>query len=160
MKLMTIGYEGLSGQQFFAILRQHKVETLVDVRELPISRKPGFSKKALVQAAADYDIRYVHMLALGCPKEIRYDYRADGDWARYTLRFKAYLNSQQAAIDELLGSIRNERCCLMCFEADHNFCHRSFVAAKVVAAAGSALPVEHLSAQAPVKAAGLRLAVA
>jgi uncharacterized protein (DUF488 family) len=158
MSLMTVGYEGLDSQQFFAILGAHQVETLVDVRELPISRKAGFSKNALSQAAASHHIRYVHMLALGCPKDIRHDYRADGDWRRYTGRFNHYLDGQQAAIAELLKLVGQERCCLMCFEADPNFCHRSFVAARVVAARPN-LTVAHLNAPTEEATAPRRLAV-
>lgn len=160
MLLMTIGYEGLTSQQFFGILRVHRVETLIDVRELPISRKPGFSKKVLAQASADYNLHYVHMPALGCPRDIRHEYRAAGDWARYTRRFKVYLATQQVAIDLLLETVQRQQCCLMCFEADPDFCHRSFVAAKAAASAGYALKVEHIKDSKSVTVADLRLAVA
>ncbi len=42
--LYTLGYEGLSLAEFFDRLAQAGVSRLVDVRELPLSRRPGFSK--------------------------------------------------------------------------------------------------------------------
>ena len=156
MKLMTMGYEGITNQNFFAVLSKNKVQTIVDVRELPISRKAGFSKASLALAALNYKMHYVHMPALGCPKEIRHDYRADDNWTRYTRRFMPYLNTQKAAISELVELVSRERCCLVCFEADPNFCHRSFVAEKAAAVGGLSLAVVHLTAPAPEKVARLR----
>src|ERR1035437_7627246 len=64
---------------------------------------------------------------LGCPKEIRHDYRDDGDWARYSRRFKSYLETQGGAIERLIEWAGEEQCCLLGLEADYNFCHRSYV---------------------------------
>ena len=44
---MTIGYEGLSLEEFFGLLREGRVERIVDVRQMPLSRKKGFSKNVL-----------------------------------------------------------------------------------------------------------------
>ena len=83
IELMTIGYEGLSPSEFFDTLRRCKVSMLVDVRQLPISRRRGFAKSALSAGLAEHGIKYVHAPALGCPRDVRHDYREDGDWARY-----------------------------------------------------------------------------
>lgn len=160
MKLMTMGYEGTTSRQFFALLLENKVQTIVDVRELPISRKAGFSKAALVLTASDYNMNYIHVPALGCPKEIRHDYRADDDWTRYTRRFMTYLNTQRVAINELVELVKRERCCLICFEADPNFCHRSFVAQRVATVVGSSFVVVHITALTPEKVANLHPAPA
>ena len=53
IELMTVGYEGMAPSAFFELLRRCKVETLVDVRELPISRKAGFAKSRSVSACRD-----------------------------------------------------------------------------------------------------------
>jgi uncharacterized protein (DUF488 family) len=50
MNLFSIGYEGLNFDEFMSLLSKHGIETVVDIRELPLSRKPGFSKKALANA--------------------------------------------------------------------------------------------------------------
>jgi uncharacterized protein (DUF488 family) len=132
MQLMTIGYEGSPTDQFFAELVKNRVQTLVDIRELPISRKPDFSKNALKQTASTHNINYIHIVELGCPKPIRHEYRATGDWATYTRQFKSYLKSQTGKLKELAELASQERCCLLCFEADPNFCHRTYVAEAVV----------------------------
>ena len=151
--LMTIGYEGLSLDQFFRLLRHGEVQTLVDVRELPLSRKPGFSKSALSAAVTSHGLSYVHAAPLGCPRDVRHAYRADGDWARYTQRFAEHMDTQQEAVMELAERVQSERCCLLCFEADPNFCHRSFVADRVALAVGPTLIVTHLMSTSPAPTA-------
>jgi len=160
MKIMTLGYEGATSQEFFDVLLKNRIQLIVDVRELPISHKVGFSKASLVKTASDYSMNYIHMPALGCPKRIRHDYRKDNDWVRYTRRFTAYLNTQNVALDELAELARLWRCCLVCFEAHPNFCHRIFVAQRVAASGGSPLVVVHLMFSAPEKVVTLHPALA
>ncbi len=145
IELMTIGYEALRPDDFFALLRRCNVSMIVDVRQLPISRRVGFAKTALSNGLAKHGIRYVHMAALGCPREIRHSYREDGDWSRYSRAFKEYLETQLSALEELARLMRAERCCLLCFEADYNFCHRNFVADRVVSMAQTTVRVYHLT---------------
>ncbi len=145
IELMTVGYEGLSCAEFLGMLERCGVTMLVDIRELPISRKPGFSKAALEGAAVKHGIKYEHVVELGCPRDVRHDYRADGDWARYTKRFKTYLNGQAEALGKLAGWMQSERCCLVCYEEDFNFCHRSFVAEKVAEMVNADVKINHLT---------------
>jgi len=128
MTLYTIGYEGLSIDAFMSLLRENDIETVVDVRELPLSRKPGFSKKTLENLLNLSGREYVHMVDLGCPKPIRDRYRIDADWKRYTVGFLKYLDTQQDVIAELSTLAASSNCALLCYEADYNFCHRSMVA--------------------------------
>ena len=128
MTIFTIGYEGLNIDAFVSLLAEHGVDTLVDVRELPLSRKPGFSKKALANVLNSSGREYVHMVGLGCPKPIRDRYREDGDWKRYTKGFMKYLKTQDDTIAELSTLAVSKNCALLCYEADSNFCHRSMVA--------------------------------
>lgn len=100
-ELMTIGYEGMTLKEFLALLQRCRVSTLVDVRELAISRKPGFAKAALSAALAENGIQYEHLVELGCPRDVRHGYREDGDWTRYTRKYKAYLDTQEAALNRL-----------------------------------------------------------
>ncbi|WP_035552926.1 DUF488 domain-containing protein [Burkholderia sp. 9120] len=128
MTVFTIGYEGLSIDAFMALLVENDVETVVDIRELPLSRKPGFSKKALASVLNLTGLEYVHMASLGCPRPVRDRYREDGNWKRYTVGFLKHLKSQEAAIVELSDLVASSNCALLCYEADYNFCHRSMVA--------------------------------
>jgi uncharacterized protein (DUF488 family) len=126
--VFTAGYEGRSLEEFIAALRHEGVTLLADVREAPISRKRGFSKSALAQALSQCDIDYQHHRALGCPKPIRDRHKEDGDWARYTRDFMEHLGSQQPALDALAAVVKSRPTALMCYEADFNRCHRTYVA--------------------------------
>lgn len=128
MTVFTIGYEGMNIREFLLRLSEHRIETVVDVRELPLSRKPGFSKTALGNSLNAAGLDYVHMVELGCPKPVRDCYRADGDWRRYTEGFLKHLKKQEDAIAELSQLAASSNCVLLCYEADFKFCHRSMVA--------------------------------
>lgn len=131
-RLYTIGYEGQPLTAFLQRLCDLDVRTLIDVRELPLSRKRGFSKRALAAALEEYGIAYAHMPALGCPKKIRDRLKQDGNWGRYVRDFKRHLAKQSASLTELIKFAHATTCCLMCFEADFNRCHRSIVARAAV----------------------------
>lgn len=126
--LYTAGYEGLAIEQFIARLRDECIGTVVDVRELPLSRKKGFSKNSFRERLASEAIDYLHFSALGCPKAIRDQFRIDKDWSSYTRSFVAYLASQQTSLRELAKLSRSTTVCLVCFEADYLSCHRTYVA--------------------------------
>lgn len=127
---------------FLFMLKKNNIDTVVDVREIPLSRKPGFSKKSLGMTLNCSGMDYVHMPALGCPKRVRERYRRDGNWQRYTVDFMEYLATQEDAIDELSDMVRFSDCALLCYEADYNFCHRSMVADAVRDCCGAR--VEHI----------------
>jgi uncharacterized protein (DUF488 family) len=146
--LYTFGYEGLTLEAFNARLKQMGIRTIIDVRELPLSRKKGFSKRAFAEALHSRGIAYAHMPALGCPKPIRDAYRENGNWSAYTRKFIAYLDQQGAAIAEVAKIARATSACLVCFEADFNYCHRSMVARAVARAGGPA--VVHLAARSAI----------
>ena len=138
MPLFTLGYEGLDLDTFVRILLHNGVECLLDVRQRPQSRKRGFSKTALSEACVENGIGYEHLAIFGCPLPIRNAYREDGDWENYSAAFLEHLQTPELkqAIANLAISAWDKRCCLMCFEADENFCHRLFVARAVEAADG------------------------
>lgn len=144
--LYTFGYEGLDIDAFISRLQVVGVKTIVDVRELPLSRKKGFSKTALAESLKRHGIAYFHAPALGCPKQIRNRYRMDGDWQTYARDFQRYLATQDNMVSQLAGMARSSIVCLICFEADFNFCHRSYVA-RAAMRLGSGLSVSHLTAK-------------
>jgi uncharacterized protein (DUF488 family) len=137
MALYTFGYEGLAIDAFIARLKKAGVEVVVDVRELPLSRKKGFSKTAFAAALIKAGIAYGHLPVFGCPKPIRNQYRIDGNWKNYVKAFNSYLATQSDAVAELAKYSKTTKACLVCFEADFNFCHRSLVARAVVDAGGA-----------------------
>lgn len=141
--LFTIGYEGTTPDALVATLREAGVTMLVDVRELPNSRRPGFAKRALSETLERAGIAYRHVRALGTPAEGRAAARA-GRSAEMKRIFGARLagTEAQAALAALAGEARAGRVCLLCLEADPARCHRTLVA-EAVAASGE-LDIIHL----------------
>jgi uncharacterized protein (DUF488 family) len=125
--LFTIGYEGAQLADFLGRLKAARVDVVIDVRELPLSRRRGFSKNGLAALLEQHGIQYVHRRELGAPREIRHGLRETGDYAEYFRRFNAYLKTQRSAlerlVDECVGAV-----VLMCFERNPKECHRSAVA--------------------------------
>lgn len=143
--LFTFGYESLTIDAFIARLQLAQVKTVVDVRELPLSRKKGFSKTAFCAALGEHDIAYLHAPALGCPKSIRDQYKADANWKSYTRDFLKYLKTQEVTVRELVKISKATSACLVCFEADFSMCHRTFVAREARQLGGPV--VMHLTAK-------------
>lgn len=154
--LFTFGYEGLTIGTFIERLKEARVQLIVDVRELPLSRKKGFSKTAFREALATAGIAYQHRPALGCPKLVRDRYRADGDWQIYTRDFLAHLATQKAELADLTKATQAQTACLVCFEADFASCHRTYVARAAHLAGAPA--VHHLTARTVIADAPARLA--
>ena len=80
--LYTIGYEKTLLKDVVSTLAAARVTTLIDVRDRPISRRPGFSKRQLAAAIEDAGMRYVHLQALGTPPEGRLAGRRR-EWDRF-----------------------------------------------------------------------------
>ncbi|MGY2271652.1 MULTISPECIES: DUF488 domain-containing protein [Pseudomonas] len=147
MTLYTAGYEGLSIDAFIARLKQAGIDKVLDVREYPLSRKKGFSKNAFAQCLAAEGIAYEHNRSLGCPKPVRKQYKEDGNWASYARDFRAYICTQTPVLEELLSSVVDLRICMVCYEADASFCHRSLIA-EAAQALDNTLTAQHLSVKA------------
>lgn len=155
-QLYTIGYEGSAQADLLHTLLYNDIHVLLDIRELPQSRKPGFSKTALSAALAGHGIEYVHIRALGTPRDIRHRWRSDHDKDAFREAFLEYLDTQDEAMEDLVERIQGQqqqqrRCCLFCYEANPAECHRWFVAerAKEMADGGGGgnaeLQIVHLS---------------
>ncbi|MEI6720688.1 MAG: DUF488 domain-containing protein [Betaproteobacteria bacterium] len=150
LKITTIGYEGAALADFLATLKAAGVDQLLDIRELPISRRKGFSKSALSAALAAAGIAYAHERALGSPRDLRNRLREDGDLVRFFADFREYLTTQRPLL-ESLGHSLSGTVALLCYERNHRECHRSVVAAALARHAQSA-PVHltvHHAKQAP-----------
>ena len=142
--IFTIGYEGLSLQQFIARLKKFNVRYLVDVRENPLSRKKGFSKTSLKSILEAEDIQYAHFRALGSPFRLRYRLRQDGDYDSFFSAYSEHLLNNQEALVELYSYVINGTTCIMCFEKNPEKCHRSMVALKILKHYGNGLKIIHL----------------
>lgn len=142
LRIFTIGYEGWGFDLLLAALHEHGVCTVVDVRELPLSRRPGWSKTALAERLAADGIGYIHMRALGTPGPLRHALRDRSlSFAEFTPQFEALLAEKTEDLEALLTLARTQPVALMCWEEDPARCHRSLVAAALVARAGESIDV-------------------
>jgi len=98
MRIFTIGYEGATQPELVAALRQAGVERVIDVRAVPMSRKPGFSKNVLAAGLREAGIDYVHLKALGTPPAGREAARK-GRWAEMNRIYAAQLDTPEAAAE-------------------------------------------------------------
>jgi uncharacterized protein (DUF488 family) len=126
--VFTIGYEQhRSPSTLIDALQAAGVRRLVDVRELPLSRRRGFSKTALAAALADAQIEYEHVRALGNPKPYRELYKT-GRVDEGIERYRAHLhNGSYPALVELSETLDDAPTCLLCFEEAHDVCHRAVI---------------------------------
>ena|SRR5437773_4603492 len=127
--LFTIGYEKARLADIVATLAASGIATLIDVRDRPISRRPGFSKHQLAAAVEAAGIRYLHLQALGTPPEGR-EAGKRREWERFWGIVDAKLTSAEAelALQQAAAVAQEGASCLLCYEADWQFCHRRRIA--------------------------------
>lgn len=131
-QLFTIGYERTGLAELIQSLENAGVDVLADVRELPNSRRAGFSKKILAASLQEAGIAYRHFKALGTPKAGRtanHAGRMDEFWRIVDERLGS--PEAAAALAELQTLAAERACCLLCVEDDPNVCHRSAVVARL-----------------------------
>lgn len=141
-RLHTIGYQQRAGLEFVSALVAARIEFLVDVRAVPMSRKPDFRKNRLVALLEEGGIRYIGMPGLGTPKFLRDKLARDKNYAEFFEIFHDHLISVSNHIDSLARLTQRKRVSLMCFERNPNECHRMAVAEHVSELVAS--PVVHL----------------
>lgn len=143
MRIYTIGYEAATMADFLAALTSAGVRRVIDVRALPLSRRPGFSKSPLRAALAEAGIDYVHLRALGTPAAGREAARK-GRVAELEHIYAGQLELPEAIAQgaEMLALAADQPSALLCFEREPGGCHRSLLL-KAVAPASE---VEHLYA--------------
>jgi uncharacterized protein (DUF488 family) len=142
--LFTIGYEHATTRALFDELGDAKVDVVIDVRAVSSSRRPGFSKRQLAAGLDERGIKYLHLRALGTPKEGRLAARAGRRDELFRI-FEKHLATPDARqeLDELAALARSgQRLCLLCYERDPEGCHRRRIAELIHERTGAA--VEHL----------------
>jgi uncharacterized protein (DUF488 family) len=126
MKIFTIGYEGATVSEFLSALQQAGVRRVIDVRAVPNSRRPGFSKTPLRNALAEVDIDYVHLRALGTPADGRAAARA-GRHADMERIYAGQLELPEAIAQsaQMIDLVGERPSALLCYERDAAGCHRA-----------------------------------
>ena len=145
-RLFTIGYEQTPSKAVLDELEQAGVKLLVDVRAVASSRRPGFSKNQLAAGLDERGIAYVHLAALGTPKEGRLAARS-GQYDVLQKIYAKHLKTPQAReeLDELSALVKKVGpVCLLCYERDHRHCHRRWIAELIEERDG--VKVENLAA--------------
>lgn len=147
--VFTIGYEGATLADFIRTLGEAGVRHVLDVRELPQSRRPGFSKRSLSAALADAGIDYSHSKQLGDPKHGREAARR-GDMEEFRLIFEAHLDlpASKSALMDAAETVMQSPTVLMCYERNPKDCHRSLVAQRLLGL--RSLQIQHLGVQSHV----------
>jgi uncharacterized protein (DUF488 family) len=143
-ELLTIGYEGREIDEFVERLKQCNISRLIDVREIPLSRKKGFSKTALRERLQQEHIEYVHLKALGSPSAIRNKLKSDWDYNYFFIAYSEHLSQNMEVVREVHEYITNGNVCLMCFERSYKECHRLMVANKIKEYDGNGLHIKHI----------------
>jgi uncharacterized protein (DUF488 family) len=142
----TVGYEQSSVRRFLSLLRSRDIEIVVDVREIPLSRKPGFSKNQLSATLENAGIEYRHVVNLGAPKRLRERLRNGGTWWEYIKGYTVVLQREVEWVDHLVSLAAARRICLLCFERNAAECHRSLIAREMELRSNRLkLKVEHMS---------------
>ena len=126
--IWTIGYEQATVADVIAALSSAGTEVLADVRALPLSRRPGFSKSSLAAALRETGIEYRHFKPLGTPADGRAAARR-GDHAELSRIYAGQLQLPEAiaAMAELRALASEKRVALLCYERDAKVCHRSLL---------------------------------
>lgn len=128
--LYTIGYEGISLEEYLVRLIQNDVKLLVDVRNNPLSMKFGFSKSQLTKYCESLGIKYLHLPQVGITSDQRQELNTQSDYDKLFASYRKYnLTKTVDTQTEILNLlVKHKRIALTCFEADICQCHRKHLA--------------------------------
>src|ERR1043166_820094 len=127
MTVYTAGYEGSTISQFLTKLSDKKIDTVIDIRQRPFSRKPGFSRGKLTEHLADSGIKYFHFAELGTPAPLRDFLREKGDYEEFFRRYSDFIVEFEDSLYDIVDMSRRQKICIVCFEKDPHLCHRKVI---------------------------------
>jgi len=126
--LFTIGYEGVSVENYLNTLIKNDVRVLCDVRNNPLSRKFGFSKNSLQKYLGNIGIEYIHFPELGIKSEKRNNLNSDEDYQNLFNDYKSSLPNCREFLEKLYLLLETKhRIALTCFEHEPLHCHRHVI---------------------------------
>lgn len=132
-RVFLVGYERETPEEFLEKIKQVNIKTVIDVREIPLSRRNGFSKSNLQRFLRKNGINYYHLESLGSPTKLRIELRRSGDYLTFFKAYRHYLNKNKMAIKNLLDIISTiKHPALLCYERDCELCHRSIIASELM----------------------------
>lgn len=148
----TIGHSNRPIEAFIDLLRENRVDRIIDIRTVPRSRhNPQFAQQALARSLKEAGIEYSYLASLGGLRKARADSPNTG-WRN--LSFRGYADHMQSpefaqGVEAVLKLASEGRCALMCAEAVPWRCHRSLVADALLA---RGVPVEDIIGPGPRRA--------
>lgn len=144
--LFTIGYEGISLEEYLVCLLKNDVKVLVDVRNNPLSMKYGFSKSQLKKYCASLGIEYVHIPEVGIQSDQRQGLNTQSDYDKlFAVYRKNNLSKTTNSQNEILKLLKQyKRIALTCFEANICQCHRKHLAEAIEALPDFNYEVKHI----------------
>lgn len=144
--LFTIGYEGISLEQYLTRLIVNDIKVLVDVRNNPLSMKFGFSKSRLKKYCENQGIQYVHIPELGIQSAGRQELNTEADRAKLFAGYRQHnlSNTRKHQTDVLNLLKENKRIALTCYEADVSQCHRKYLAEAIAMLPGFKYEIVHI----------------
>ena len=147
--LFTIGYEGLSLEEYINKLLAADVKVLCDVRKNSFSMKYGFSKSQLQMACDGFGIRFIHIPEVGIVSDKRKELNTQSDYdALFEDYRKTILPQTLTQQEEILNLIKShDRVAITCFEADICQCHRKHLADVLIQSIGDNVQLIHLSSK-------------
>lgn len=120
VRVLSLGYERRSINELIGILKSYRIKKLLDVRESPHSRRKDFSKNALASSLEAAGIKYVHLRSAGNP------HRQEKNDIRRCLRlYRAYLKRKPEVLDIVADEVMEMSTAVLCYERQHESCHRS-----------------------------------
>jgi uncharacterized protein (DUF488 family) len=127
--VFTAGYEGKNIEQFLYELQAAKIKHLIDVRQIALSRKKGFSKRQLAANLATVSIDYTHFTDLGSPADARHQVKKDGNWSKLFAATKRRYKTKESreAYKQLKAIAKKQRSAYMCFCNNSQACHRRVI---------------------------------
>lgn len=120
MTTQSIGYQQKTVTELINTLSLHKVEKLLDVRELPVSRLPGFSKSKLAANLESAGIQYIHIRPAGNPHR-----KAKANIEQCVALYSEYLMANPTIVELVAQELSDEPVAVLCYERRHQDCHRS-----------------------------------
>jgi uncharacterized protein (DUF488 family) len=124
VRVFSLGYQHHTPASLVEQLQAHGIALLVDVRDLPLSRKKGFSKTPLKAAIEAAGLAYLNLRDLGAPREVRQGKAAGWEVGKFRAAYARHLARQEAAIMELEHEAHERPTAILCLEDDPEECHR------------------------------------
>jgi uncharacterized protein (DUF488 family) len=130
--IYTIGYQQTSVSELLSFISQNGIKRIIDVRQNPVSRKPGFSKKKISLLADKAGLEYVHVRDVGIESKDRKNLRTEADYKHLLDRYEKQISrKKQKQVETVAKLVMEKPSVLICYEADPEFCHRARLASVI-----------------------------